>query len=97
LQEALITGVPCVVARSPGYDHYLRDDEALFVERDSRALRDALKRLAGDKELRDGLAARARAAGRREFGVAPFTAAYEQIYLEAISAVSTAQPTPVRP
>jgi D-inositol-3-phosphate glycosyltransferase len=97
LQEALVSGLPCIVARSPGYDHYLHDDEALFVERDSRALRDVLKRLVDDKDFRDGLAARARIAGRREFGVAPFTDAYERIYLEAISAVSTAQPTPVRP
>jgi D-inositol-3-phosphate glycosyltransferase len=96
LQEALVTGLPCVVARSPGYEHYLREDEALFVDRDPRALKGALKRLAGDTTFRDRLAARARAAGQREFGVGPFAAAYERVYREAI-AVSTAQPTPLRP
>jgi glycosyltransferase involved in cell wall biosynthesis len=97
LQEALVTGLPCVVAPSPGYDHYLRDEEVLFVERDSGAVRDAIRRLAQDRTFRDELGTRARAAGRREFGVAGFAEAYEQTYRDAIAAVSTAQPTPVRP
>jgi glycosyltransferase involved in cell wall biosynthesis len=97
LQEALVTGLPCVVAPSPGYDHYLREDEVLFVDRDTGAVRDAIRRLARDKSFREELAARARAAGRREFGVARFAEAYEQIYREAVAAASTAQPTPVRP
>jgi D-inositol-3-phosphate glycosyltransferase len=97
LQEALVTGIPCVVAPSPGYEHYLREDEALFVDRDPGAVKDAILRLAQDKTFRDELASRARTAGRREFGVARFAEAYEQIYREAVAAVSTAQPTPVRP
>jgi D-inositol-3-phosphate glycosyltransferase len=80
LQEALVSGVPCLVTRGPGYEHYLRDGEVVFVERDSAAIRTALKRLAGDKRLRAGLAERAREAGRREFGVDRFVEAYESVY-----------------
>jgi glycosyltransferase involved in cell wall biosynthesis len=94
LQEALVTGLPCVVTREPGYDHYLRDGEVLLVERDSRAIRDALRRLVTDERLRHGLAAKAREAGRREFGHDRFVDAYEAVYREL---VSTAQPIPVRP
>ncbi len=92
LQEALVTGLPCVVTPAPGYDHYLRDGEALFVARVPTALREAITRLADDKAFQGELARRAAGAGRREFGVAQFCAAYEQTYVEAI-----AQPTPVRP
>jgi glycosyltransferase involved in cell wall biosynthesis len=78
LQEALVTGLPCVVTAAPGYDHYLRDGEALFVSRTSEALREAITRVAEDKAFREELATRALGAGRREFGVARFCAAYEQ-------------------
>jgi glycosyltransferase involved in cell wall biosynthesis len=94
LQEALVTGLPCVVTPGPGYDHYLRDGEAVLVDRDPAAIRDALVRLAEDESYRRALAARAREAGLREFGVDRFAEAYERVYSEAIS---VAQPTPVRP
>jgi D-inositol-3-phosphate glycosyltransferase len=80
LQEALVSGVPCLVTHGPGYEHYLRDGEVVFVERDSAAIRTALKRLAGDERLRGELAERAREAGRREFGVDRFVEAYESVY-----------------
>jgi D-inositol-3-phosphate glycosyltransferase len=92
LQEALVTGLPCVVTRGPGYDHYLREDEAVFVPADPAAIRAELTRLAREPDHRRELAQRARAAGEREFGVPRFVAAYEQVYDDA-----TAQPTPVRP
>jgi glycosyltransferase involved in cell wall biosynthesis len=92
LQEALVTGLPCVVTPGPGYDHYLGDDDVLRVARDPEELRAALERLAADEELRRELSRRARAVGERHFGVAAFVDAYEQIYSEAI-----AQPMPVRP
>jgi D-inositol-3-phosphate glycosyltransferase len=95
LQEALVTGLPCVVTRGPGYDHYLRDGEWLPVDPSPAAIREALAALAGDPARRDELAERARAAGEREFGVAAFVAAYEQAYEDVLEA--TAQPTPVRP
>jgi glycosyltransferase involved in cell wall biosynthesis len=95
LQEALVTGLPCVVTRGPGYDHYLRDGEWIPVEADPSAIREAVAALAGDPARRDQLAQRARAAGEREFGVAAFVAAYERAYAAAGGA--TAQPTPVRP
>jgi D-inositol-3-phosphate glycosyltransferase len=80
LQEALVTGLPCVVTRGAGYDHFLRDDEAVFVERDSSAIRNALQRLATDETFRRGLAERARSAGRREFGLDRFLDAYEELF-----------------
>jgi glycosyltransferase involved in cell wall biosynthesis len=86
LQEALVTGVPCVVTPAPGYDHYLRDDEAALVPRDAGEIRATLKRLAADESLRRQLAAHAREAGRREFGVDRFVESYEQLYREAIAA-----------
>jgi D-inositol-3-phosphate glycosyltransferase len=95
LQEALVTGLPCVVTRGPGYDHYLRDGEWIPVEPDPAALREALARLAADPAGRSELAERARAAGEREFGVPAFVDAYERAYADALAA--TAQPTPVRP
>jgi D-inositol-3-phosphate glycosyltransferase len=95
LQEALVTGLPCVVTGGPGYDHYLRDGEWIRVDADPSAIREAVAALAGDPARRDELAQRARAAGEREFGVAAFVAAYERAYAAARGA--TAQPTPVRP
>ena len=80
LQEALVSGVPCVVTAGPGYDRYLRDGEALFVERDPEAIRTALRSLASNVELRSRYAARARAAGQREFGAEAFVDAYERLF-----------------
>ena len=84
LQEALVSGLPCVISTGPGYGHYLRDGEAMFVGRDSADIRAALKRLASDELLRAELAERAREAGRREFGVDRFVDAYESVYAAAI-------------
>jgi D-inositol-3-phosphate glycosyltransferase len=93
LQEALVTGIPCVVAAEPGYERYLRDGEAVFVDRDADSIRTALTRLATDDDWRKDVAARGREAGRREFSMSRFCAAYEELY----ASVSTAQPMPVRP
>jgi glycosyltransferase involved in cell wall biosynthesis len=84
LQEALVTGLPCVVTPGPGYERYLRDGEAIFVDRDSSEIRDALLGLSRDESGRRELAARARAAGRREFGLGPFVSAYEDVYREVL-------------
>jgi D-inositol-3-phosphate glycosyltransferase len=94
LQEALVTGLPCVVTREPGYDHFLHEGEALFVDRTPESIRSALRQLAGDETLRRNLAERAHSAGRREFGVDRFVAAYEEQFA---AVVETAQPIPVRP
>jgi D-inositol-3-phosphate glycosyltransferase len=94
LQEALVTGVPCVVTRGVGYDHYVDDDEVAFVRRDAEQIRDALRRLVADSAYRVALAERARSGGSREFGVGKFVDAYEQIYREP---TQDAQPIPVRP
>jgi D-inositol-3-phosphate glycosyltransferase len=86
LQEALVTGVPCVVTPGPGYDHYLREDEAMLVARNSNEIGRAILRLARDDSLRGQLASRARDAGTREFGLPRFVAEYERLYREAIGA-----------
>jgi D-inositol-3-phosphate glycosyltransferase len=80
LQEALVSGVPCVVTAGPGYDRYLRSGEALLVEQDADAIREALRSLAADAGLRSRYAAGARTAGRREFGTKAFVDAYERLF-----------------
>lgn len=82
LQEALVAGVPCVVTREPGYERYLRDGEATFVEPDPRAIRAELRALSAESARRHELAERARMAGNREFGVDRFIDAYESLYAE---------------
>ena len=80
LQEALVTGLPCVVSPGPGYEHFLAADDVLFVPRDAGAMRETLVRLAGDPRLRSELGRRARAVGEREFGLHRFVDAYEELY-----------------
>ena len=84
LQEALVTGLPCVVRPGPGYDHYLREGEAVLVSRNSDGIRAALVHLAKDDSFRAQLASRAREAGTREFGLGRFVEEYERLYREAI-------------
>lgn len=86
LQEALVTGLPCIVTPGPGYEHYLRANEAILVDPSPDAIRAALLRLATDESFRVDLSSRAREAGRREFGVGRFVDAYEQLYRESIAA-----------
>jgi glycosyltransferase involved in cell wall biosynthesis len=84
LQEALVTGLPCVVTRGPGYERYLRDGEVIFIDRESTEIRDALLGLAGVDSRRRQLAEQALAAGRREFGLEPFVSAYEDLYRDVL-------------
>jgi glycosyltransferase involved in cell wall biosynthesis len=83
LQEALAAGVPVVTTRQPGYEHFLSDEDVLFVERDARRVRETLLRLAADPELRHRLAERGRQVAERHFGVEAFVGAYEALYEEA--------------
>ena len=83
LQEAFAAGLPVVTTMQPGYDHYIRADEVVVVERDAASVRDALSRLAADAELRERLAARSLAVAEREFGIDRFVSAYEDVYAEA--------------
>ena len=82
LQEALVAGVPCIVTRGPGYERYLSEGDAVFVEPRAAEIRQALLRLGSDDAWRRELAARARSVGEREFGVDGFVGAYERLYEE---------------
>jgi len=85
MQEALGHGLPVVTTSQPGYERFLSTDDVLFVDRDAESVRDALRMLAGDAELRGRLAERSRAVAERHFGVAKFITAYEELYEEASS------------
>jgi D-inositol-3-phosphate glycosyltransferase len=83
LQEAFGSGLPVVTTFQPGYEHYLSSDDVLSVERNSEAVRTALRRLVADDELRTRLGERARQVAARHFSVDRFVAAYEELYAEA--------------
>jgi rhamnosyl/mannosyltransferase len=87
LREALIAGIPCVVAREPGYERLLADDDVVFVPPEPAAIQSALRRLAADPEYRRRLAQRAQRAGEREIGVDRFIDAYERLYTAVRSKV----------
>jgi glycosyltransferase involved in cell wall biosynthesis len=93
LQEALVAGLPCVVTRHAGYERFLGDGEVVFVDADASAIREALLELSSDPHRRSTLAARARAAGRREFGLGPFVGAYEALYVELTERRSAQPPS----
>jgi phosphatidylinositol alpha-mannosyltransferase len=59
LLEAMAAGKPIVAARIPGFSDVVRDgrEALLYDSSDPRALRDALRRVVGDADLRAGLAA----------------------------------------
>ena len=80
LQEALVTGVPCLIAPAAGYERYLEDGETMPIRHDAAAIRAALSRLVGDGLLRARLAEAARNAGGREFGLEPFVDTYARLY-----------------
>ena len=86
MQEALTLGVPVITTRHPGYEHYLGEDDVLFVERRPEAVREALTRLAADEDLRTRLAARSRAVAERHFTRDAFVTAYEELYAEVARA-----------
>ena len=88
LQEALAAGVPAIVARHPGYDRYLGEDDVLFVPRSAEDIRAALLQLAKSEQLRQKLSERSHAVAELHFGVDRFVAAYEELYEEARAAAN---------
>jgi D-inositol-3-phosphate glycosyltransferase len=80
LQEALVSGIPCIVTREPGYERFLAEEDVVFVPSEPEAVRAALRDLAADPERRRELSARGRAVGERKFGGAQFVEAYESLY-----------------
>jgi D-inositol-3-phosphate glycosyltransferase len=84
LQEALGNGLPVVTTRQPGFEDYLGPDDAVFVSRDPQSIRQALKQLATDSDLRSRLSARSLGLAERHFGVEAFVTAYESLYTAVI-------------
>jgi glycosyltransferase involved in cell wall biosynthesis len=80
--EAWAAGVPVVATASAGPGALLKDDETglLVPVEDAPALGAALARLAGDKSLRQALAARGEAAFRAEFSQARVVALYRDFF-----------------
>jgi glycosyltransferase involved in cell wall biosynthesis len=85
LQEALLGGIPCVVAPHQGYERYLAVGDVLEVEPTSAAVHDALVRLKEEPALRARLSERARAVGDHWFGVDAFADSYLALYRELVS------------
>jgi D-inositol-3-phosphate glycosyltransferase len=83
LQEALAHGLPVVTTSQPGYEHFLTPQDVLYVERQPQAVREALRKLLVDGELRERLGERSRIVAERHFGMDRFVAAYEELYAEA--------------
>jgi glycosyltransferase involved in cell wall biosynthesis len=83
MQEALAAGMPVVTTRQPGYERFVSDDDVVYVDRNPRSVRAALRRLAEDEELQLRLSMRGREAAKRHFGLAQFVTAYEDLYAEA--------------
>jgi D-inositol-3-phosphate glycosyltransferase len=83
MQEALASGLPVVTTSQPGYEHHLSPEDVLYIDRDAGAVREALRRLAGDEDLARRLGERSRKVAERHFGLDRFVTAYEELYGEA--------------
>ncbi|MDP9285542.1 MAG: glycosyltransferase family 4 protein [Actinomycetota bacterium] len=83
LQEAFGQGLPVVTTSQPGYEYYLGPEDVLYVDRNAGAVREALRRLATDDELRRHLGERSANVAKRHFGIDRFVAAYEELYVYA--------------
>ncbi|MER3410563.1 MAG: glycosyltransferase family 1 protein, partial [Thermoleophilia bacterium] len=77
-------GTPVLVSDRCGVAELFQEGEALVVPYDERAVRDALRRLAADEELRRSLAAGGRRAAER-LSWERVTDLQEEIYREAIT------------
>jgi glycosyltransferase involved in cell wall biosynthesis len=92
LLEAMAAGRPIVASAIPGVDELVADGEtALLVPPgDADALANALRRVAGDAELRQRLGAAARARADEMFSVEASTARVEALYRTLLEGSETA-------
>jgi D-inositol-3-phosphate glycosyltransferase len=96
LQEALLAGLPCILTRVPGFERYVSEEEAVWIEPTPTSLRAALRSLATDPARAAELGARAKTAGRREFSLDRFIDAHEHLYRDVLDGVRGRE-TPVDP
>jgi glycosyltransferase involved in cell wall biosynthesis len=80
LQEALVAGLPCLIAPHEGYRKLISEDDVVLVRPEPTAVREALLRLAANPDEARPLGERAAAAGRRAFSLDRFVDAYEDLY-----------------
>jgi glycosyltransferase involved in cell wall biosynthesis len=79
--EALLCGAPVIAANSGGVTDIAKEGETglLVVERDPRALADALARVLNDRALAARIAQNGRAWVRERFGATRVAAEFERI------------------
>jgi glycosyltransferase involved in cell wall biosynthesis len=82
LQEAMAAGLPVVTTMLPGYEHFFDSDDVLVIEPRAGSIRNALRRLAEDAELRARLSSRSLAVAERHFSESRFVEAYERLYVD---------------
>jgi glycosyltransferase involved in cell wall biosynthesis len=82
IQEALAAALPVVTTSQPGYGLFLSASDVLYIDRDPRAVREAVSRLATDQSLRERLAERSLAVAERFFSADRMVTAYEALYEE---------------
>jgi glycosyltransferase involved in cell wall biosynthesis len=87
LIEAMAHWIPVVATATGGIPELLEGDAGLLVPpRDSVALADALERLIGDEELRQGLACRGRARVERDFSAGLVAARLQERFQARVKA-----------
>lgn len=83
LLEAMAAALPCVVTPVGAIPDVVGADRALVVPvADALALREALRQLAADADLRDALGQRARAHVAAHYGIDAIMAQYRNLYLD---------------
>jgi glycosyltransferase involved in cell wall biosynthesis len=89
LIEAMACGIPCVGSDSGEIPHVLGDAGLVFREGDSAALRDQLRRLAGDDGLRASLGSAGRDRVMARYTMSHVASATAAVYRAIMSAHKT--------
>jgi glycosyltransferase involved in cell wall biosynthesis len=76
----MVSGLPVVTTMLPGFEHFIDPAGVLVIEPSGESIRQGLKLLAGDPDLRARLAASSLETARTRFGLGAFVDAYESLY-----------------